>query len=215
MRRTTVFQSIGGFRARAAKRSARAVVAAGLAAGLAACGPGISRVMPGPTTSIYSPTEFSYAAGGRDLRTVVMGNPFGGDPASFAQRVTALMQGKHFGPRTHFTPTPGDTARSDYRVLMVFNPGEAIPATGLCSRPAIATRPPSPPGTPQPIELQAAFCRGNTLASAATGYVDGVTGPQDGSFVSLVGGTTLALFPPDDPNRSGDDRLCGALGADC
>ncbi|HYD30792.1 MAG TPA: hypothetical protein VEB64_08005 [Azospirillaceae bacterium] len=183
-----------------------------LAAMSAACEPGVSRVVPGPVTSIYSPQEFSYAAGGRDLHTVVAGNPFGGDQAAFARRVTNLMQGKHFGPRTHFTTMPNETARRDYRVMMVFNPGDAMTATGLCEREVIPTAPPSAStGQPRSIQLQAVFCRGSSLASTATGWVEGVTSPEDGSFESLVGSTTMALFPQEDPTRGGQ-RLCPFLG---
>ena len=166
-----------------------------------------SRVVSDNVSTAYSPLEFSAAAGGRDLATEVYGNPFPIDQISFDQTVTDLMQGKHFGPPTHFTTTPGESANRRYKVVMVFNPAENIANPQICSGGPIATD--RQPG--QPIRLQAAFCGGGTRTSTTVG-APAVTSPQDPAFRSLITDTTFELFPLRDPNHS--DSNCG-MGFDC
>ena len=162
-----------------------------------------SRVVSDNVSTAYSPLEFSAAAGGRDLATEVYGNPFPMDQTSFDQTVTDLMQGKHFGPPTHFTTTPDASANRLYKVVMVFNPAENIVNTRICGGGPIATD--NQPG--QPIRLQAAFCRGGTLTST-NGWAPAVASPQEPAFRDLITDTTFELFPLRDPNRS--DSNCGA-----
>lgn len=169
-----------------------------------------SRVVESHASPIYSLSEFSYAAGGRDLRTVVQGNPFGGpfgcDDPAFGRTVTAIMQGKHAGPPTRFTTTPGESARPLYRVMMVFNPAETIPSADLCAHETLRTKPArTKPATAEPIELQAAFCRGSSTATAVTGYLPGATSPEDPLFRTLVADATMALLSPVRDINRGDD----------
>jgi hypothetical protein len=80
----------------------------------------------------YDAGEFGYAAGGRDLRVIIVGNPFGGDQAAFGRVVTDAMQGRNLGPQTNFTTTPGPSAREIYRVVMVFDPPNGLSADTTC-----------------------------------------------------------------------------------
>lgn len=165
-----------------------------------------SRVVESHISPIYSLSEFSYAAGGRDLRTVVQGNPFGGDDPAFGRTVTALMQGKYAGPPTHFTTTPGESSRPLYRVMMVFNPAESVPSADLCARDTLRTQPATAkPATAKPIELQAAFCRGSSTATAVIGYVPGAASPDDPLFRALIADATMALLSPSTDINRGDN----------
>ncbi|QQP91420.1 hypothetical protein IGS68_09530 [Skermanella sp. TT6] len=176
-----------------------------VAAVLLLAGCGGSRVVSDTPSTAYSPLEFSAAAGGRDLMTEVVGNPFGMDRAAFGTSVTDLMQNQHFGPATRFTTTPGDSADPRYKVVMVFNPAENVANPQICGGRPIATD--DRPG--QPIRLQAAFCRGGTLTST-NGWAPALSSPQDPAFRSLISDATFSLFPVRDPNRGGDDcRLAG------
>ena len=83
----------------------------------------------------YRPQLFNYAAGGRDLTVEAIGNPFAGrgiDDQEFPDLVTMLMQGRNLGQTTHFTTTPGPTARSSYKVVVVFDPVEPATYRSLC-----------------------------------------------------------------------------------
>lgn len=161
---------------------------------VAACAPGGVRLTQQEVSPSYSPGDFAYAGAGRDMRVVVVGNPFGGDRAGFEKAVTDAMQGQHWGQRTNFTTTPGPRARDRYRVVMLFNPPRSLSGTRLCREdPSTLPRESAGDG----IVLFAAFCRGKRSRTQIKGYVSGATGPDDPAFRELVGQVTNGLFPPD------------------
>jgi len=168
------------------------LVAAVLA--VAACAAGGVRLTQQETAPTYSPGEFAYVGAGRDLRVVVVGNPFGGDRSGFEKAVTDAMQGEHWGQRTNFTTTPGASARDRYRVVLLFGPPRSLNGTRLCHDDA-STLPSESAGGG--IVLFAAFCRGKRLRTVIKGHISGATGPGDPAFRELVGQVTNGLFPPD------------------
>jgi len=182
----------------------RNIIALGLFALTAACAAGGVRLSHQNVNVAYSPGEFAYAGAGRDLRVEVVGNPFAGDAAAFAAAVTDAMRGQHWGQPANFTTTPGENARRDYRVMMLFNPPVSLNAMRLC-RDDAATLPTEATG--DGIALFGAFCLGDKELTAIKGHVAGAAGPQDPAFRSLVGQVTRALFPPE-RDRLRDDRRC-------
>lgn len=154
---------------------------------LAACG---ERVVADEPVPAYTMQEVAYAASGRDLRVVVNGNPFGGDPQFFGQAVTGLMQNRIIGVRTNFTTTPGPTALPDYRVVLAFNLMQNELNSALCARPTLPTRPPG-----GPVIVQGAFCRGGGALSSATGWLDRPQSAQDPAFRDMIADMTYSLFP--------------------
>ncbi|WP_342241549.1 hypothetical protein [Inquilinus sp. OTU3971] len=137
----------------------------------------------------YSRGEFSAAADGRDLRTVIQGNPFG--TPDFDQALLRIMNRTYVGPATRFTTTPGPTAKRDYFVSLVFNPAPDVVPQALCSGKPIPTAPPNP----SRITARAVFCITGGEATAVIGYVNDVTGPDDPNFVSMIQHMMLAMFP--------------------
>src|SRR5438552_3662173 len=95
----------------------------------------------------YRAQEFGYAAGGRDLRADVQGNPFAMPQNEFNAVVTDAMQGAHFGQPTNFTTTPGDSAREGYRVRLLFNGPDAGNGWILCGGEPAAVGPSPESGT--------------------------------------------------------------------
>ena len=163
----------------------RAVVAAGIFI-LSGCSS--DRVVVEDINPLYSSAEFFAAADGRDLRTTVLGNPFG--TPGFDQAVTAIMTSTPVGPKTRFTTTPGPSANRDYSVTVVFNPSPDILAVDLCNVQSLPTA-----ATKRPIVARAAFCAAGGEASAVSGYLDQATGPADPKFTALIRDMTLQLFP--------------------
>lgn len=166
----------------------------------AGCASGSVRLTHQDINPMYGAGQFAYAGAGRDLRVDVVGNPFGGDAASFGRAVTNAMQGQHFGPATNFTTSPGGDARDAYRVVMLFDPPASFNPMQLCdeSPSALPTQP-----RQDGISAFAAFCRGSKALSSVKGDVAAASGPDDPAFRALVGRVTHALFPPDrraDPN---------------
>jgi hypothetical protein len=157
----------------------------------------------------YRPQQFAYVAGGRDLMTDVQGNPFAMPQEEFNAAVTDAMQRAHFGPPTNFTTTPGETARLNYRVRLLFNGPTASTGAAVCAGvPAIIG--PSPgAGT---VRLLAAFCNGERPMSYLSAHVDGVRDAHDPAFRDFMRQVTTNLFPPQ--NRPERDRNCVPPG-DC
>lgn len=161
---------------------------------VAACAAGNVRLTQQEIAPSYSPGEFAYAGAGRDMRVVIVGNPFGGDTAAFEKAVTGAMQGQHWGQRTNFTTTPGASAQTRYRVVLLFDPPRALSGGRLC-REAPSALPSESAG--EGIVLFAAFCRGKRTRTEIKGRISSATGPDDPGFRELVGQVTNGLFPPD------------------
>ena len=159
-----------------------------VASALAASGCSGPRVVIEDVNPLYSRTEFFAAADGRDLRTIVLGNPFGA--STFDGAVTEIMTTTPVGPRTRFTTTPGPSANRDYSVAVAFNPSPDVLAVNLCNVQSLPTA-----AAQRPIVVRAAFCAGGGEASAVSGYLDQATGPGDPKFVDLIRNLTLQLFP--------------------
>jgi hypothetical protein len=157
---------------------------------------GVDRVVP-EYSDIYTPNEVSYASTGRDFATEVRGNPFGGDQFAFDKVVTDALQRYYVGPATTFTTTPDTSAHRLYRVVLWFNPATPVPNQALCLQTELPSQPPS-----ERIVVQAAFCRGGGMASAATGWLDGAQSPNERGFRLLMADLTYSLFPPYYPART-------------
>lgn len=151
---------------------------------------------------VYNSGEFGYAAGGRDLRVVIVGNPFGGDQSALDRSVTNAMQGRNFGQETNFTTTPGPSAREMYRVVIVFDPPIGIGGDTVCSTDP-ATLPPTAGGG-EAVVLAAAFCRSERALTSVRGDIGRAAGPEDPAFVALIEQVTRDLFPPKQRKRKRD-----------
>ena len=158
----------------------------------------------------YRPGEFAYAGADRDMRVIVVGNPFGGEQEAFERAVTNKMQGNHWGPRTNFTATPGASARSSYRVVMLFDPPVDLSPARLC-RDDPDTLPSG--DSPDKTVLFAAFCRERRSLTEIKGSVPRPSGPEDPVFEDPVAEVTDGLFPPD--RRYDDDRGGCRLWLNC
>lgn len=170
---------------------------------LAGCAPGGVSLTHQDVSTGYSPGEFAYAGANRDLRVVIVGDPFGGDRAAFGSAVTDAMQGRHWGQPANFTTTPGDDARPLYRVLLLFDPPATLNRMRLC-RDEDSALPTGPAG--DGVVLYGAFCRDDRSLTTIRGRIPEATGPDDPAFRELVGQVTNGLFPPDRDRRRDSDR---------
>jgi len=141
------------------------------------------------------PSLFTYAAADREMTTVVIGDPFGIDKADFGRAVTDAMQNRNRGARTHFTTTPSDNARPDYRVLMIFDP-VANPGQRTVCRDAetLETR-----ADDDRVTLRTVFCYRDEALSEARTTVAKMDGPDEPAFERVVANNTWRLIPHRDP----------------
>lgn len=149
----------------------------------------------------YRPTEYGYGAGRRDFTTVIQGDPFQvGEEEFKAQFVDLLNRHQPILQPTHFTTTPGPSARPIYRAVFLFNTKGVLP-NWPCHE---------PPDAPtvdlgKTVRVTAAFCRWRGYLSTVTGEV-AVERIDDPRFESLIGQMILLLFPPVDPSEDDDMR---------
>ena len=163
---------------------------------LAACA-GQSTIYNNMLSSAYRPYEYGYGAGRRDLTTIIVGNPFGIEQAELDSRLLAMAnQSPTFLQPTHFTTTPGPSARPQYRAVFLFNRQIVLP--GLACR-APEQIPAAELGTT--TRLVAVFCRYGGYLSTVTGELKGVTGIDDPDFQRMIGQMVPLLFPPIDPTQ--------------
>jgi len=99
------------------------------------------------------PSIAQYAALDRDFRTEIHGNPSGGSKAAFDTAVIAALPGHANGLPTNFTTAPSESARDDYRLVLVFGGGYRG-AGSICREVDTASLKP----VAGRVEVQATFC---------------------------------------------------------
>ena len=174
-------------------------------AALAACDYNHRRSYVEPT---YRPSLFNYAAGGRDLEVRTVGNPYdeqGLGDQEFPDFIVASMQGHNLGQPTNFTTAPGETARDQYKVVIVFNPVEPATYRSLCEGEAQSGP------TEEKVRVKAAFCQGGRSSGerVLTGVradVVAEAGPNSEAFQRMMAGVTRDLFPLWDNDFDDDCR---------
>jgi hypothetical protein len=186
------------------------IAAAMAVAAVAGCA-GESKVYNATISSAYRPYLYGYGAGRRDLTTVVVGNPFGLDQQQMEERLLAMFNARPtFLQPTHFTTTPGPSARPEFRAVLLFNRVTVLP-NQVCRAPEQV--PAADLGST--MRLTATFCRGGFL-STVTGELENVTDIDDPRFARLIGQMVPLLFPPIDPTRENNGSrflITGAQGA--
>jgi hypothetical protein len=181
-------------------RLVRAAVAAVVAvAALAGCA-GQSKIYNSMISTAYRPYLYGYGAGRRDLTTVVLGNPFDLDQAQMDERLLAKFNARPtLLQPTHFTTTPGPSARPEFKAVLLFNRAIVLPNV-VCRAPdrvPVAELGPT-------MRLTATFCHYGGYLSTVTGELQNVADIDDPRFDRLIGQIVPLLFPPIDPTRSDD-----------
>ena len=150
-------------------------------------------------------STFAYAAATGEMNTVVIGNPFDIPKDALERVITETMQGNHYGPRTTFTTTPSPEARSDYRVVMMFDRPRAMNRQQLCG--------PREQLTPEPegdrLRLASAFCARNQLLSWVDSSIAAPVSPDDPAFRNMITNAIFNLIPwrDHDPDGRGGSTI--------
>ncbi|HVI50433.1 MAG TPA: hypothetical protein VM661_04415 [Candidatus Sulfotelmatobacter sp.] len=180
-----------------------ASLAASAAAGLLLLGgcSGPLTYSPG-SRSVQISALYGYGAADRDLKLEVQGNAFAGQMSGtdFAHKVEAALQSPIMRPATHLTLAPNDTAKSNYRVVFLFNPANVMGGQNLCD--GRADQQPAPAGE---VRAVAAFCVAGRAVTEITGRTQ-VVGPNDERFLQLMAIMKNELFREDErPNSNSMD----------
>ena len=144
----------------------------------------------------YRPTEYGYGAGRRDFTTVIVGDPFQLGEKQFQEQFTALLnRNQPILQPTHFTTTPGPSARPAYRVVFLFDRKQVL-SNQVCAAPAEVPA----VDLGKTVRVIAVFCRFQGYLSSVTGEVE-ATSIDDPKFQSMISQMIWLLFPPVDPSE--------------
>jgi hypothetical protein len=143
---------------------------------------------------------YTYAAGDRDLKLTVLGDPFALPPGVFAQIVEEEMPGNGgLQPPTHPRLSPDDRAKRGYQLALAF--GGDLDETGAAACAGQGG------GTGQAsggVIVVAAFCVNGRVLSEATGSVV-ADDPHAPAFRQLLAQLATSVFRPDEnPAAHGD-----------
>ncbi|MGQ0675070.1 MAG: hypothetical protein ACT4N4_03145 [Rhodospirillales bacterium] len=167
--------------------------------------PAAAQTMRDQVWSGYDPGELQGGPhGGRQLPTVVTGNPFAIPDGEFVRIVTQAMSDAAMASSRDQTAA----SRAPMRVLMLFN---AATYTGdrICDRgKPLAVAPPSPPAARASaaarLDLVATYCRGDRPMTQVIASLD-IGGPDDPRLKNAIRQVTANLFPMTNPDRPGPD----------
>ncbi|MDR6289025.1 MULTISPECIES: hypothetical protein [Inquilinus] len=134
---------------------------------------------------------FAPTSGAATIPVLVQGNPFG--TLEFAGTVTQIITAMFVGGRTRYvsvpTPAVGPAAKRGSYLALAFNPTPDLLPGSLCSGRAVSTD-----VAKRPIVVRAAACLDGQAQSAATGYLDQASGPDDQGFTALIRELTQRLL---------------------
>jgi hypothetical protein len=147
--------------------------------------------------------EFAYAGGGRDLETVIVGNPFDAPKDEVDRAITDAMRNHHPGPSTNFTTRPDDSARPNYRITIVFNPPDNLSVHDLCGD-VSGVRSEEPGAS---LRLVSIFCSHGDVMSYVYASTRAASTPRDPAVASVVANMMRELIPPVDPHATGANDL--------
>lgn len=151
----------------------------------------------------YYDGAFEYATLNGKINTFVAGSPFTNANAKFKNNITSMMYGATFGRNVNFVATKPNTAKYGFHVVVTFNAVNQLSIEDIC---ADATRVKSEPNL-ETTSMQGIFCQGGYPLSYASGFVSGLTGPEDPKLTELVREVALAMIPRYDDNRSSDGDM--------
>ena len=177
------------------------LVTAAAAVTLAACAGGVT-VSHDSVTASYEPEElYIVGTGENELKTVIVGDPFGTPKDAFQTAVLASLEGRNFGPRLNLSTEPKIVDVRTRHVVLAFNPTKIGRADNLCSGAADTSKVADTGGR---LTVTAVYCSTDHYLTQATAQSDGVTGTDTEQFRKLMTQLAIALFPDENPHRRYD-----------
>lgn len=167
-----------------------------------ACG---AEIVLGDVWRAGAPGEFAAAAGGRDMRTLIVGNPFEETKSAVDAAITDAMQGHNHGPTTNFTTVPGLSAAENYRITILFNPPPTIGPNSMCGD----TDGLIPESRGERLRLLIVFCSHGDPMSYVYGSTAAAKSATDPAVRHLMASVTRELVPPSDHLLPGSPPLPG------
>ena len=146
----------------------------------------------------YYDGAFEFATLNGTINTHVIGAPFGKPAQEFARSVTANMKGSTRGRVVEFIPSPRNTTKHAFHIVVVFNGKNPLIETEVCQNAdEIGTA-----QSPRTTTMFAIFCQDGFPISYSSGSVRDLQSTDDPRFAQLVKQVSLAMIPGYDDFRS-------------
>jgi hypothetical protein len=183
-----------------------ALVTAAAAVTLAACAGGVT-VSRENVAQGYEPEElYIVGTGENEIKTFIVGDPFGVPKEAFQAAVIASLEGRNFGPRLNLSINPKIVDVRKRHVVLAFNMTDISQADDLCSGAAETATAADTGGS---LTVTGVYCSTDHYLTQATARSNGVTGTNTEQFRQLMTQLAIALFPDENPHRrlDGSDEL--------
>ena len=151
----------------------------------------------------YYDGAFEFATLDGTINTHVVGSPFAESDPPLARAVTTFMKGATRGREVTFIPSPRNTTKHAFHIVVVFNGKHPLVETEICQNADEVVTTPST----QTTSMLAVFCQDGHPLSYSTGYVGGLRSPADPRFRQLIKQVSRAMIPGYDDLREGDSIL--------
>lgn len=180
------------------------LVTAAAALTLAACAGGVT-VSREDVAQNYLPEElYIVGTGANELKTVIVGDPFGTPKDKFESAVLASLEGRNFGPRLNLSTDPKTVDVRKRHVVLAFNPTNISQADDLCSGAADTAKVADTGGN---LTVTAVYCSTDHYLTQATARSANVAGTDSEQFRRLMTQLAIALFPDENPHRQLDEPV--------
>ena len=152
----------------------------------------------------YYDGAFEFATQDGKINTYIAGSPFSSPDPKFKKTIISNMYGATFRRNVNFVDTTPNTERYGFHIVVAFNAINPLGVDDICRN---ATEVKSRPNL-KTTSMIGIFCQGGHPLSYASGYVSGLTGPNDPKFSELVREVALAMIPRyDDEHSSGGEAF--------
>ena len=139
----------------------------------------------------YQPGDYGFAARGRPVQTILLGNPIGATNADFAANFLPGLRDAMRSGRSTFVPADPGRPPGGHFVVLAFDPPSGVRLTGVCRKPTSL-------GTDRrqgKLRLLALLCRGDTPLAQVQGEMAKPTGTDDPSILRLARRAIRDLVP--------------------
>ena len=184
------------------------LVTAIAAMSLAACAGGVNVSHKNVAHSYEAKALQAVATGDNELRTVIVGDPFGTPKDAFDKAVLASLQDRSVKPRLNLSTDPKREDARKHHLVLAFNPTNKSQADALCSGRVDSAKVADTGGR---LTVAGAYCVGDKFLTQAAARSDDVTGTESKKFQSLMAQLAKALFPAENPQNcilARQVRLC-------
>ncbi len=179
------------------------LITAAAAVTLAACAGGVT-VSRENVAQNYLPEElYIVGTGENQLKTVIVGDPFGQPKDTFEAAVLTSLEGRNFGPRLNLATEPKTEDVRKRHVVLAFNPTDIGQADDLCSGTADTAKVADTGGS---LTVTAVYCSTDQYLTQATARSGGISGTDSEQFRRLMTQLAIALFPDENPHRQLDEN---------